>query len=58
MLVNLKGFKNKRQSQKKKNSIEKPSVVAINESQLTGRMTVSYKAFILRSFLIKKGLRT
>ena len=46
MLVNLRGFRSKRQSLKKIISIEKPSVVAINESQLTGRMTVSLKPMI------------
>ena len=46
MLVNLRGFWSKRQSLKKIISIEKPSVVAINESQLTGRMKVSPKPML------------
>ena len=46
MLVNLRGFRSKRQSLKKIISIEKPSMVAINESQLTGRMKVSLKPMV------------
>ena len=46
MLVNLRGFRSKRQSLKKIISTEKPSMVAINESQLTGRMQVSLKPMV------------